>query len=208
MDEPTKKSMELTIIWFKEQYRFMANETQDIAELRSQLSKYLVAPVENIILKLGDRLLENSEMIFPLFEPMDPKDRNVTIDILGPPADLNYEETPYSDSMYIRPGFSLDIICPNTDCNKRQYTPQRFGQFDVNDMRSHGFQCCQCKYYCLRSTPIKACFTNCKIVIKATKKDVVLEETAIIPANVVRSYESMMHPNWTSWHVMVTPITY
>lgn len=208
MDQSPKKSMEITIISFREQYRFQANENQDIGELRNQLSRYLPAPLENIILKFGDRLLENSEMIFPLFELMDPKDRNISVDVLGPPADLNYEEIPYSDSLYIRPGFSLDIICTNTDCNNRQYTPQRFGQFDVNEMRSHGFQCFQCKYYCLRATPIKACFTNCKIVIKAIKKDATLEDTVIIPANVVRSYEGVMHPNWGCWNVMVTPITY
>ena len=207
MDSPIKKSMEITIVSFREQYRFQASENQDVGELRNQLSRYLPAPLENIVLKLGDRVLENSEIIFSLFELIEPKDRNIAIEVLGPPADLNYEESP-ANGLYIRPGFSLDIICPNTDCNKRQYTPQRFGQFDVNDMRSHGFQCCQCKYYCLRSTPIKACFTNCKIVIKAIKKDATLEETVVVPADVIRSYESVMHPNWGCWNVMVTPISY
>jgi hypothetical protein len=207
MDE-NKKTIEITIISFREQYKFPANETQDVGELKNKLSRYLPAPLENIVLKLNDRLLDNSEMLHALFEPMDPKDRNIHIEVLGPPADLNYEEIPYSESLCIRPGFSLDIICPNTDCNKRQYNLQRFGHFDINEMRTHGFQCCRCKYYCLRAIPIKACFTACKIVIKAIKKDATLEDTVIIPANVVRSYESIMHPNWGCWNVLVTPIDY
>lgn len=206
--EQIQKSIDINIISFKDQYKFIAKENQNIGDLRNQLSKYLPAPEENIVLKYDEKILDNSEMIFPLFESLDLKNRNVFMDILGPPADLNFEEIPYSYSLGIKSGFSLDIICPNTDCNKRQYVSQKYGQFDINELRLHSFQCCQCKYYCLRAAITGGCFTNCKITIKAIKKNVVLEDTVIVPENIVRSYKSVVHPNWSRWNVMVTPISY
>lgn len=203
-----KKRLEISIVTFREQYRFHSTEDQNIGELRKQLSEYITAPMESIVLKLGDRLLDDSELIFTLFEHLDLKERNVSMEILGPPADLDFEEVAPSDTLRLRPGLSLDIICPNDECNTRQYYSMKFGQFDVAEMRTYGFQCMRCRYYCTQGKVVKACFTNCKIVIKGIKKDATLEQTAIIPENVIRMYSSIVHPNWSCWNVLVSPIMY